>query len=492
MKEAFLVFPHQLFEKIPVRPDRAVFCLFEDPLFFTQYRFHRKKLIFHRASMKAYASWLESRGARVLYHEAVTFSPREKILEGLSGRGFGLIHYYDPVDDWLEKKIIRTAEKLKIPLQKHRSPAFLNAREDLTDFFSNRKKFLMESFYIRERRRLGILVRDGKPEGGRWSFDAENRKKLPSGIQIPAVRKPSGNAFVREAAGYVEKNFPHHYGDTDDFFYPVTFSGARTWLRDFLENRLRLFGNYEDAMHPDEPFLFHSVLSPLLNSGLLTPEETVKTALEAARRNSVPLNSLEGFLRQVIGWREFIRGVYEFAGRRQRTSNFWGHHRKMPESFWTGQTGILPVDQAIRKTLRLGYAHHIERLMILGNFMLLCEFHPDEVYEWFMTLFIDSYDWVMVPNVYGMSQFADGGLMATKPYLSASNYLLKMGVFPKGAWCEVWTALYWRFIRRHRDFFTNHPRLGMMARLLAQMPPAKLSEYEKTAERFLEKGLLNP
>jgi deoxyribodipyrimidine photolyase-related protein len=260
-----------------------------------------------------------------------------------------------------------------------------------------------------------------------------------------------------------------------DFRYPIDRKEARQWLNDFLETRFDEFGEFEDAIVRGELVLHHSVLTPMLNIGLLTPQEVVREALDYGARHDVPLNSLEGFIRQVMGWREYIRVVYEWRGREERTRNFWGFERPIPESLWKGTTGIDPVDDTIRKVRETGYCHHIERLMVMGNFMLLNEYHPDEVYRWFMELFIDAYDWVMVPNVYGMSQFADGGLMATKPYISGSNYLMKMSNHSKGPWQERWDALFWRFMHTNRDFFLRNPRLGMLVRTFDKMPAEKRS-----------------
>ena len=223
----------------------------------------------------------------------------------------------------------------------------------------------------------------------------------------------------------------------------------------------------------------------MLNTGLLTPQEVIDDTLIFISEHEIPLNSSEGFIRQIIGWREFIRGIYEVAGRKERTMNFWKFEREIPKEFYTAETGIKPLDQTIKKVLKTGYCHHIERLMILGNFMLLCEFHPDAVYRWFMEMFIDAYDWVMVPNVYGMSQFADGGLMATKPYISGSNYILKMSDYKKGSWTDIWDALFWRFMHVHRDFFTRNPRLGMLVRTFDKMPESKRNKQLETAEDFL-------
>ena len=223
----------------------------------------------------------------------------------------------------------------------------------------------------------------------------------------------------------------------------------------------------------------------MMNSGLLTPQFIIDEALNYASNHEIPLNSLEGFIRQIIGWREYIRAVYEVKGKEERTKNYWGFTRKIPASFWDGSTGIDPIDYTIKKVLATGYCHHIERLMVLGNFMLLCEFDPDEVYRWFMELFIDSYDWVMVPNVYGMSQFADGGLIASKPYISGSNYLMKMSDYKKGEWQKVWDGLFWRFMHRHRTFFLQNPRLGMLVRTFDKMPEIKQNTHLINANQFL-------
>jgi deoxyribodipyrimidine photolyase-related protein len=212
----------------------------------------------------------------------------------------------------------------------------------------------------------------------------------------------------------------------------------------------------------------------------------VEKSLNFANENKIPINSTEGFIRQIIGWREFIRGMYLCKGSFSRTKNFWGFKRKIPKSFYDGSTGIDPLDQTIKKVLESGYCHHIERLMILGNFMLLCEFDPDEVYRWFMELFIDAYDWVMVPNVYGMSQFADGGLFATKPYIAGSNYLRKMSDYQKGDWEAVWDGLFWRFIDQHQDFFKSNPRLSMMNHTWDKMDKEKKKNHLVKAEKFLE------
>ena len=217
----------------------------------------------------------------------------------------------------------------------------------------------------------------------------------------------------------------------------------------------------------------------------MTPEYIIESTLAYAKENNIPLNSTEGFVRQIIGWREFMHGIYEVKGNMQRTTNFWGFKRKIPKSFYTGTTGILPIDQSIKKVIKTGYCHHIERLMILGNFMLLCEFDPDEVYVWFMELFVDAYDWVMVPNIYGMSQFADGGLLATKPYISGSNYVMKMSNYKKGDWQNTWDGLFWRFMHEHREFFKSNPRLNMLVSMFDKMDDEKKENHLKYATKYI-------
>jgi deoxyribodipyrimidine photolyase-related protein len=388
-------------------------------------------------------------------------------------------------DNWLEKRIKSFGEQVK--LIEYETPMFLNSKDELNAYFKTKKHYFQTDFYTQQRKKRQILLdSDFKPVGGKWTYDTENRLKYPKDKIPPKVEFPKENEFVKEAENYIKANFNNNYGNLESkFSYPTTYAESREWLNQFLKTRFREFGEYEDALVANEQILHHSLLTPMMNVGLITPSEIIETTLDFAAKNDIPLNSLEGFIRQIIGWREFIRGVYEVAGTRERTMNFWGFTRKIPETFWTGETGILPIDITIKKVLETGYCHHIERLMVIGNFMLLCEFDPDEVYRWFMELFIDAYDWVMVTNVYGMSQFADGGLMATKPYISGSNYLSKMSDFPKGDWQPIWDGLFWNFMDKHRDFFLKNPRLGMLVRMFDKMPNEKRISHIETAENYL-------
>ncbi len=500
-KKISLIFPHQLFADTSLWQDECY--LIEEDLYFTQYPFHKQKLVLHRASMKAYEQTLIGAGKTVHYIESThKHSDCRKLIASFRSskknsdddNSIEKIYCIDVVDDWLRMHIQQAILKADIGFDVSPTPMFLNPLPIYCDFFKNKRLF-HHNFYIEARKRENILIDDEQnPIGGQWSFDDDNRKKYPCKETPPAVSFPKLNDYYSEAMIYVEENFSKHYGEANpDFRYPTTHEEADDWLENFLSKRFTDFGKYEDAIVDEEHILHHSVLTPMLNTGLLTPEQVISRTLEVSEEYNIPINSLEGFIRQIIGWREFMYGLYEYIGRKQRSSNFWGFKRKIPPSFYTGDTGIVPIDTTIKKLLKTGYAHHIERLMIFGNFMLLCEFDPDEVYQWFMEMFIDSYDWVMVPNIYGMSQFADGGLMATKPYISGSNYINKMSnyqVKSKGellGWAAIWDGLFWRFMQVHREFFEKNPRIGMLLSMWDKMDKEQQKEHLDNAEQFLAK-----
>jgi deoxyribodipyrimidine photolyase-related protein len=487
---ALVLFPHQLFSDAPALCSGMPIYLAEDPLFFadTRYpvRFHRQRLMLHRASMRAFASMLHGQGHQVHYLEAPSHTTMAYLIEPLQAAGVTTLHSFDPADFILEKRLRAATAQAGMTWQMHPSPGFLCQRDDIEAFFADKKTYSQTSFYIAQRKLRGILLdSQGKPVGGKWSFDPDNRKKLPKGHIVPPLPQAVQPPEVAEARAYVRTRFPQALGEDELFIYPVTHTAAAEWLSAFLEWRLAEFGDYEDALSVREDFVFHSLLSPLINTGLLTPQQVLDATLAYAESHPVPLNALEGCVRQILGWREYMRALYVREGVRERTSNYWGHTRSMPTALYQGTTGIYPVDHVIAKLQRCAYAHHIERLMVLGNFMCLCEIAPDAIYQWFMEFFIDAYDWVMVPNVYGMSQYADGGLMTTKPYISGSNYLRKMSDYPPGPWTEVWDGLYWRFIAKHHDFFSRNPRLSVMTRQLDKMGTAKLQAHIAQAEQFL-------
>lgn len=481
-----LVYPHQLFPESPALSKARPVVLVEDPWFFRRHRFHSQKLVLHRACMQAYRDCLEREGYAVSYIESAEIATTADIFMRLSKDGVKDVHLCDPIEHGLSRAVYTACTKHGIHAVTCESPMFLCEREYIFKFYEDGRRFHLTDFYIAQRKRLNILLdENGKPVGKRWTFDTLNREPLPGDIPIPPVWRPEWNEYVKNAAAYVGDQFPGAPGDPGDFSWPVTFDDAHRWFLDFLTQRLALFGRYEDAIHSTETFLFHSLLSPLLNCGLLTPEEVVRSTLGYADANEIPIESVEGFIRQLIGWREFVRAVYLIAGEREQSSNVLGLSHMVPPCFWTASTGIEPVDTTIRRVIDHAYCHHIERLMVLGNIMLLAEFHPDQVYAWFSELFIDAYDWVMVPNVYGMSQFADGGMMSSKPYVSGSRYILRMSNFGKGPWCDLWDALYWRFLYVHRDIFAHNPRMAPFIAYITRMPEEKRSVLIDRAEQYL-------
>ncbi|MFO1062959.1 MAG: cryptochrome/photolyase family protein [Pirellulales bacterium] len=490
MRTAYILYPHQLYsDSIDIarefsRATIETVYLVEDPLFFTQYAFHKHKLILHRASMSAASAELQSRGLNSVIVRCDELSSSGDLAARLRRDGFDSAVVIDPCDDWLLRRLVAGAKRNGLDLQQVDDPHWITSREQFSQFRGGRKRLFFTEFYIQSRQRENLLLDDdGKPVGGKWSYDTENRKKLPKQLNVPMRRRCVRDSFTIDAIQRVDQDFPNAPGASDNFDYPVTREQALLGLNEFITERLDLFGDYEDAMDAKQTVLFHSLLTPALNTGLLTPREVIDAAIKRADEVSLP--SLEGFVRQVIGWREYMRHVYLDYGRDQRTCNFWNHTRRIPASFYDASTRIEPLDIVIGRVLRGAYCHHIERLMILGNFMMLCEFLPHDVYRWFMELFIDAYDWVMVPNVYGMSQHSDGGRITTKPYISGSSYVLRMSNFRRGDWCEVWDALYWRFISKHREFFLRNPRMAMMVRQADKMG-AKLERHIRTADDYLK------
>ncbi len=483
MPSATLIFPHQLFPNHPaIQSGRPIF-LIEDPLFFGNDKhlpvaFHKQKLILHHASIRAYADDLTTSG------HTVTIIPHTSTFQKKLPKNLTEIHLADPHDFILEKRIRSFSQKNNITLHIHPTPAFLSPPEFLQTQIAGRQKPFMAAFYQAQRKRMNILIEaDGSPTGGQWSFDEDNRKKLPKNHTPPTAPSTPQNPYIKQAIAHINTHFPHNPGSTENFRYPVTRTDALSWLNTFLTERLQDFGPYEDAISTQHPFINHSLLTPPLNIGLLTPQEIISTTL--AHSKNIPLNSLEGFIRQIIGWREFMHGIYKHRGTSIRNSNFFHHTTPVPPSFYNATTGIPPIDRIIRQLLDEAYCHHIERLMILGNFMLLCRFHPTAIYKWFMELFIDAYDWVMVPNVFGMSQFADGGTFTTKPYISGSNYILKMSDEPKGPWTETWDALFWTFVADNQPLFLKNPRSSMMAKTWQKFSQEKQTNLQKTAQTYL-------
>ena len=483
-----IIFPNQIFEKSKLLDESTKIYLIEEYLFFNQFKFHKQKILFHRMTMKSYEIFLKKNRFDIKYIDSTEkFSDIRSFIEKLDSN-IKSIKIYDPIDNWLSKRINDTCKLKNINVEVYDNPLFINKNEDLSSFFrGDKKKFFQTSFYKQQRLKLDVMMIGDKPEGGKWTYDDLNREKYPKGKIPPTITYPEKNKIYAEAFNYVNDNFNNNYGKiNEEIIYPYNFKLAKEWLNAFLKTRFEEFGPYEDAVVKERSILNHSVLSPLINIGLINPKHLLKSILNYYYQHNIRINSCEGFIRQIIGWREFIRGVYICKGTEERNKNFWNFKKKIPKSFYDGTTGIEPVDDTIKKINKSAYANHIERLMIVGNFMLLCEFDPDEVYKWFMELFIDSYDWVMVPNVYGMSQFGDGGLMSTKPYISGSSYILKMSNYKKGEWCSIWDSLFWNFIDKQREFFKTNPRMRMLVSSFDRMNIEKKEKLINTADNFLK------
>lgn len=471
-----IVFGNQLF---PEHPADSVFMAEDDELC-RRFRYHKHKLTLVLSAMRSHRDALQPHLNVYYYDLNDRRSYEDKLADAVRKSGARQLLAYEPDSKHLEKRLAEYASQLALPLAYLRSKKFLLSREEVSSSLKG-KTLRMHSFYIAQRKRLNILVSGKEPEGGRWSFDRENRMPFPGDIIFPRIPRSKKTRHTEEVSRLVEMTFPDHPGDTGTFFLPTDRPQAIEWMNAFFDERYRQFGPYEDAIHDSEVIAFHSLLSPLLNIGLLLPEEVLSRALEA----DAPLPSKEGFIRQIIGWREFIRGVYHT---RDCRGNFFSHRNRLTESWYTGTTGLPILDDTIRKVVRYGYVHHIERLMVLGNLMLLCEIDPDEVYRWFSELFIDADDWVMVPNVYGMSQYADGGVFATKPYIASSRYLIRMSTYSRGPWCDVIDGLYWRFVSLHRGLLEKNPRMKMMTSWLDKMEAERFNFIVEQAENFISQN----
>jgi deoxyribodipyrimidine photolyase-related protein len=516
-QHARLVLPHQLFERHFEAAEGTVFVLIEHDLLFRQYQFHSHKLVLHRASMDRFARRLREHGFEVVVLASrADQSSGDQLAEFVRTRQPGRVTWFDVVDDWLEQALFVGLAKGGYEMLRHdvmESPNFLTTRAQIDDWFAHNAS-RMQDFYAWQRRRLNILLTDaGEPVGGRWSFDTENRKKLPRGYTPPTVGRYAGHPVLQRegtfnldalmdtdtvtgtadadgtrevdlAIAWVSSEFPDAPGDPHLFVWPTSAAEARAHLDEFARERLTDFGPYEDAISTEQPFINHGLLTAALNIGLLDPAQVVRAVLNAAD-HTTPLASIEGFVRQVIGWREYMRATYRTHGRHMRTSNRLDHQNALGDGWWDATTGLMPVDMVISRVLATGYAHHIERLMVLGNAMSLLRIHPDDVYEWFMGLFIDAYDWVMVPNVYAMSQFAAGEEITTKPYVSGSNYLRKMSDLPPGPWTADWDSLYWTFIADHSEVLRSNPRMQIIVAHLDGMDPQTRDDHRRRAERLL-------
>jgi deoxyribodipyrimidine photolyase-related protein len=415
--------------------------LIEEPRYFTDFRFHKLKLVYHRASMKKYEYELNKSKIKTEYSD-FSKEPNYNLLNK------NTTYYFNPIDHNLDKKfnkILSNANKID-NLNFLLTPKEIEENKNL--FYKN-NKYSHESFYKFQRKRLDILMKNDKPVGNKWSYDTENRLALPKNISIPALPKIKKDKYYIEAKEYIEKHFSKNYGSIDEWIYPIDNKTAIKWLHVFLSKRLNNFGPYQDAVSSENDFLFHSVISPMMNIGILPDIQVVEISKKYINKSNI--QSFEGFIRQVIGWRNYVYAIYLLEPKMYE-QNFLNHKNKISDKYWLGNTGIKPIDSIIHKIVKYSYAHHIERLMYLGNWFLINQVNPKEVHRIFMEWTIDAYDWVMVPNVMGMSQYADGGKMTTRVYFSSSNYIDKMSNYKKKSdedWWKIWDAIYYTFIDKH-------------------------------------------
>lgn len=433
----------------------------------TKFKYHKQKLAFVLTALREYADELRAAGRTVHYIQLdetddTWFASLDKLCKRHKVTQLVAMRQNDRapqtrLEAWCKQQTIELAITPNI--------MFLTPSSQFNEWAEGQKRMQMEQFYRWQRRRLNILMNGDKPTGGRWNYDSENRKPLPKNHKLPALTLPKPSKHYAAVSQIVEAYFADHPGELAEHWLPTTRRQANEWLKQFIDQRLQHFGLYEDAMRRGETFLYHSALSALLNIGLLHASEVVDSALKA----DVPLAAKEGFVRQIIGWREFMFGLYHFRADNWKDDNYLQHVKKLPGWWWTLDAKAAPEPplQDVLERLRIyGYNHHIERLMVLGNYMLLAGYQPRQVYDWFMTMYVDSYEWVMVPNVIGMSQYADGGIdkdgFATKPYISGSNYLQKMGSWWPSATAakdSEWTGLYWQFLQRHESKLSKNFRL---------------------------------
>lgn len=443
---------------------------------------HKLRIVFFFSAMRHFREELESNGIRVVYTKLATAPSRDR------GTDFGELlakdlRHMKPVKvivaepgDWRVREMLKRAvgDKLEIRSDRH----FFSSVEAFQSWASGKKELVLESFYRRMRKQTGILMDKGKPEGGAWNLDKENREAF--GKAGPGEISPSPAFPVDQITSavieLVRKRFPDHPGTLENVNLPVTRHHARQLLEDFIDNRLPLFGQYQDAMWTGEPFLYHSRLSSVLNVKLLDPRDCIDAAVEAYRSGLVPLNSVEGFVRQILGWREFVRGVYWTFMPEYQDMNALQHEAELPGFFWNGQTEMRCVRESMYGVLHHGYAHHIQRLMVLGLYALLLGVHPRKFHEWHMAMYLDAIDWVSLPNALGMSQHADGGIVGTKPYCASGNYIHRMSNYcascrydPKAATGDnacPFTTLYWDFLDRHAERFRGNRRMAFQIKNL--------------------------
>ncbi len=461
---------------------------------------HKARIALFLSAMRHFAAELRAHGLHVDY-VPLAGNPHASLLDSLDAKIVALapqkLVLVEPGEWRLERGIEAVAARRDVPLAIRDDLHFLVSRHEFAEWTKGRKVLLLETFYRFARQRTGHLMEAGKPAGGAWNYDRENRgafgKSGPGRVPPPPRFKP--DKITRDALDEVARRFPDHPGSLEHFGWPVTRTQALEALGAFVKDRLPSFGRYQDAMWRGEPFLYHSLLSAALNLKLLSPREVIEAAIAALRAKRAPLAAVEGFVRQILGWREFVRGVYWRNMPAMREANHFRHRRALPKWYWTGATAMHCMRETIGQTLDHGYAHHIQRLMITGMFGLIAELDPKQVADWYLAVYVDAVEWVELPNVAGMALYADGGRFTTKPYAASGAYVNRMSNYcagcrydPKqrtGASACPMTVLYWNFLERNRAELAAQPRTALMVRNLA-----RLSETERAAIRRHARTLL--
>jgi deoxyribodipyrimidine photolyase-related protein len=482
--------------------DEHIYCLFEMRQETDYVTHHIQKLTGFFAAMRNFAQNLEQAGHQVIYYTINDPSNKHILSENLSQliKQYRVQEFqYQLPDEWrVDEQLRLICESLTIPYSSFDTEHFMSTRMQVKELFEGKKQILMETFYRQIRKQYGILMDGTEPIGGKWNYDAENRKKWSGQPTAPAYNLVKND--VSQIIEEIKKCGAKYLGDIQPqaFLWPVSRQQSLALLDYFVKHILPYFGTYQDAMSVQEPFLFHSRLSFALNTKMISPAEVVHAAVEAWRKNTehISLPQIEGFVRQIIGWREYMRGIYWWKMPAYETLNFFNHSTRLPAYFWTGETNMNCVKQAVNNSLQNAYAHHIQRLMVTGNFALLAGIHPDEVDQWYLGIYIDALQWVEITNTRGMSQFADGGIVGSKPYISSANYIDKMGDYCKSCYYDKkkkygdkacpFNSLYWHFYERNRNLLSNNQRISMMYQVLNKMASAERQEIFKQAEHYLQ------
>jgi len=490
---------HDISSLSDINKDKDIVLMVELHSEFTYVKHHKKKIAFLLSAMRHFSAELSNANVNVCYVKLEDQNNKnllkdhvKEIIEKYSVKRVIITH---PSEYRILQEIKQWKSILSIPVQIREDNRFLCTPEEFSKWAGNKKQLRMEFFYREIRKNYNILMNGNKPEGGKWNFDNENQKSPEKNLNIPEKYEAKPDQITIEVIQLVNKYFGGHFGDLEPFFFAVTRDDAKVALKHFIERRLIKFGDYQDAMIENEPWMFHSHLSFYLNCGLLTAMECIRAVEHAYHSKSLPINSVEGFIRQIIGWREYVRGVYWHKMPDYKNENFFVADRKLPDFFWQANSKMNCINQCVKETRRHAYAHHIQRLMVLGNFALLAGIDPDQVNEWYLIVYADAYEWVELPNVTGMVLFADGGYLASKPYAASGAYINKMSNYCNNCFFNVnskngqeacpFNYLYWNFIVQNRDKLEKNPRISMMYRIYDKMSEKKRRDIESDSKNFL-------